>query len=757
MDKMNDYLAEFNNCLQLEKPFCQSKCPWDIDILSFIEKVRRGSFNAAYKILQNSVGFPQIAVMICSKSCSEACSLGNSIDLHQIEKAVIDNATKKKPTKYSLPSKTEKIAVIGAGISGLSCAMNLAEKKYIVTVFEKEDRIGGNLWDIMEADMFLSDFKIHELEDSIEILTNNEIILSDQLFEYDAVYVATGNKGNDFGIFEKFGGNSYAMIGSTAFFAGGSILGLSKDRSAAYGLLMGRNIDNYFKSGNPEVMERNNETKAVLDPTRLEREKSSINESTEGIILDFKKRAIKEANRCIMCQCDACRIHCDLLTYLNKWPVRIRDEIIATTLPGKSEVKRTPARRTINMCTQCGLCRETCPENIDLDNYIFEARKRMHELNKTPWVFHDYWLRDMAFSNGEAFLCHSAKSGRNKYTFFPGCQFGALSPETVATAYEYLIEHEPDTGLLIACCGVPAEWAGDTEAVKDNKDMLLKAWNELGKPKFVLDCPTCAIQFRRCLPEIEIIFIYELIESWGDYSKTDDDTTWSIFDPCASRGNDKLRNDIRKIANGMGIGLEPLTMQEKYSACCSFGGHGEIADPEFSKFVVDRRINESERQYLTYCINCRDKFSSDGKRSRHILEKLFDIEPKNYTVTEMRKNRISLKKHILDRFWDEKEESKYDTESHVYINEELVQKLSAEKILEEDMESVVLFCERTGRKSYNTQTECYIGYRETGRMTYWVEYKPVQDSGVYKYELINGYQHRMQIEMERIWNGKKVK
>ena len=108
MDKMNDYLAEFNNCLQLEKPFCQSKCPWDIDILSFIEKVRRGSFNAAYKILQNSVGFPQIAVMICSKSCSEACSLGNSIDLHQIEKAVIDNATKRNRQNTAFHLKQKK-------------------------------------------------------------------------------------------------------------------------------------------------------------------------------------------------------------------------------------------------------------------------------------------------------------------------------------------------------------------------------------------------------------------------------------------------------------------------------------------------------------------------------------------------------------------------------------------------------------------------------------------------------------------------
>ncbi|MDO4176618.1 MAG: FAD-dependent oxidoreductase [Bacillota bacterium] len=756
MDRMNDYLPEFNNCLQQEKPFCQSKCPWDIDILSFIEKVRRGSFNAAYKILQNSVGFPQIAAAICSENCSEACPLVNSINLHEIEKSVIENATRKKPTKYSLPPKKEKIAVIGAGISGLSCAMNLSEKKYNVTVFEKEDRIGGSLWDIMEADVFMSDFENYELEQSINILTNNEVVSAEQLADFDAVYVATGSNGNDLGIFEKSDGASYAIIGSTVFFAGGSLLILSKDKSAAYGLHMGRNIDNYFKIGKPEVKERSTETKLVLDPTRLEHETDGDNASKESTARESKDRAVEEANRCIMCQCDACRIHCDLLTYLNKWPIRIRDEIFATTLPGKSEVKRTPARRTISMCTQCGLCKETCPENVDLDNYIFEARKRMHELDKTPWVFHDFWLRDMEFSSNDAMLCHSAKSGKNKYAFFPGCQFGALSPDTVAATYEYLLEHEEDTGLLIACCGVPAEWAGNTEAVEENRNMLLKAWNELGKPKLVLACPTCATELKRCLPEIETVFIYELIESWGGLAKQDDDRCWSVFDPCASSGNEKLRDNVRNIAAGMGIKLEPLPRQEEYTACCSFGGHGEIADPEFSKFVVDKRINESDRPYLTYCINCRDNFSSAGKESVHILEKLFNIEPESYTVTEMRQNRLSLKNHMLNRFWGENSEAEENTERSVFFSDELSKKLSDEKILEEDMESVVLFCEKTGRKSFNTQTGCYIGYRRIGRMTYWVEYKPVQDSGESKFELINGYQHRMQIEMESIWNGKKV-
>lgn len=758
MDRMQDYLPDFDNCLQWEPSFCQNECPWDINIPTFIEKVRRGAFNAAYKMFQGAVGFPEIAVRLCSEQCRSACPLQPAVDLLKIEKAVLKHATKKAPTKYNLPVKNEKIAIVGAGISGLACAVNMIEKNYSVVVYEKSDRIGGQLWDFMSPDIFMEEFRNRIPKDSMELKLNCTVNAIQQLKTYDAIYLATGKNGTDFGILSGKQRNSCSMIDGIPVFAGGSLCGVAIEYALSDGLRMGRILDEYFKIGKLKCLKRREKTKLVLDPSHLQ---------NAGMITELseeegytKERAIKEAERCVMCQCDACRVHCDLLEYLNKWPLRVRDEIIATTLPGKSEVKRTPAKRTINICTQCGLCKKTCPEEIDMKGLIMEARKSMHHQNKMPWVFHDYWIRNMEFSNAQGFLCKSAQTGHNQYVFFPGCQFSAISPKTVMKAYSTLLEHEKDTGLLLACCGVPAEWAGDSERLLKTKDLLMRSWKELGEPIIILACPTCANQLERMLPEAKTRFLYEWMTDWNLNPKAKaSEELWSIFDPCASAEKPELRRAIRRLASQFGLTCEPLSNQERYSACCGYGGQGAITDPKFTAHVVDKRIHESENPYLTYCINCRDHFTCAGKKAKHILEVLFDIEPEEFTITQMRKNQISQKNQALKQFWNEtcKEDNEMKRmEPKLIIDDALSQKLSQERIFEDEMENVISFCEKSGRKIYNAQKNTYIGYRKIGHATYWAEYKKIQIENEIGYRLVNGYQHRMGIELEMVWNGKKI-
>lgn len=79
------------------------------------------------------------------------------------------------PINFNVPVKDKKIAVIGAGISGLACAFKLAAKKYQVTVFEKTDRIGGKLWELMDSEVFLADIATQGKYLSYETVFNREI------------------------------------------------------------------------------------------------------------------------------------------------------------------------------------------------------------------------------------------------------------------------------------------------------------------------------------------------------------------------------------------------------------------------------------------------------------------------------------------------------------------------------------------------------------------------------------------------------
>jgi len=113
-----------------------------------------------------------------------------------LEKTCVAKATKKDPIDYNVPLKPRKIAIIGGGISGLACALRLAQKKYEVTIFEKTDRLGGKLWDLLPSELFLGDIKSQFQFEKYDLHFNTEVRDLNQIKDqgFEAVYVATGKK-----------------------------------------------------------------------------------------------------------------------------------------------------------------------------------------------------------------------------------------------------------------------------------------------------------------------------------------------------------------------------------------------------------------------------------------------------------------------------------------------------------------------------------------------------------------------------------
>lgn len=242
-----------------------------------------------------------------------------------------------------------------------------------------------------------------------------------------------------------------------------------------------------------------------------------------------------------------------------------------------------------------------------------------------------------------------------------------------------------------------------------------------------------------------------------------------------------MKKAVRRLAEKAGCQLEPLRRHDAFEQCCGYGGQPGIANPEYVKSVAKKRIAESGNPYITYCVNCRDIFAEAGKEAVHILDLLFGggKQPKEpVSISGRRENRIRLKRELLKEFWEtEIEEDKKEPRKEVRIPTELAKKLNRERILEEDVAEVLNFCERTGRRVFHPDTGTFSGYKEIGYTTYWVEYRALQnnrqDTGTPEseksghagkrthsdddsYELVNAYAHRMKIELEAVWNGRKV-
>ncbi len=745
---MEKFKEKIKTCLQNEPAFCTVACPFGLDIRDFIPKIQRGAFNAAYRTYLNAVGFPGIVSEICHEPCKDVCLRrfkDQAVAMRLLEKSAIDYARNIKPNSYNLPAKNKKIAVIGAGISGLGCALRLSSKKYDVTVLEKSGRIGGHLWDLLPPEVFLAEIERQFMYEDYTLLLNSEIKSLEQL-DFDAVYIATGAGGTDFGL--KSDPRGAFASNKPGVFLGGELCGRNIIEAIADGLNVTKAIERYIKTGGMNQPLEEGETKIQLNPEFITIQEQALLARGEPFTQDH---AVNEARRCLLCSCDACIRHCDLMRYYSKFPKRIGEEAEITVHPGTLDGDGTVATRLISTCNQCGLCKEVCPQGIDTGDLLLQSHRAMRQKGAMPWAFHDFWLRDMEFTNShEAALCKLPKGHtKSRYVFFPGCQLGASDPRYVTESYRLLTTHHPDTALMLGCCGAPAEWAGEGPIHRDVVERLREDWISLGKPAAVFACPTCKQMFGKYLPEVQGVFLYNLISELGIYPARDaGGETVSVFDPCTGRNEPELHQAVRQLAGQAGFSLQRLPYEGKYARCCSWGGQVSAANPSFAREVVKVRIAQSDNPYIAYCANCRDIFASAGKPCYHILDVIFglnDAVRKPPTLTGRRYNRTQLKRKLLEEYWKkEAEEEQMENKIKLYISPGLKQKLSDEMILESDIEKVVEHCELSGRKIEDANSNSFAGHLMIGCMTYWALYRKRDDG----FELLNAYSHRMKIEEE---------
>jgi hypothetical protein len=96
----------------------------------------------------------------------------------------------------------------------------------------------------------------------------------------------------------------------------------------------------------------------------------------------------------------------------------------------------------------------------------------------------------------------------------------------------------------------------------------------------------------------------------------------AVHDSCTTRHEPQIHASVRNLLARLGHEVEELPYNHDNTVCCGYGGLMMFADREVARKVVNRRVRESETDYLTYCAMCRDNFAGRGKRAIYLLDLL---------------------------------------------------------------------------------------------------------------------------------------
>ncbi|MDB2060283.1 NADPH-dependent glutamate synthase [Clostridium perfringens] len=202
-------IEEANRCLGCKNPKCVEGCPVSVNIPSFISFIKKGDFSASFEELSKYNALPAVCGRVCPQEsqCEGKCVLGikgEPLAIGQLERFIADFARNNKLRSLKKSEKIlEKVAVIGSGPAGLTCAGELAKLGYRVTIFEALHESGGVLvYGIPEFRLPKKDVVKYEIEEikKLGVKIENNVVVGktvdiDELIEnegFKAVFIGSG-------------------------------------------------------------------------------------------------------------------------------------------------------------------------------------------------------------------------------------------------------------------------------------------------------------------------------------------------------------------------------------------------------------------------------------------------------------------------------------------------------------------------------------------------------------------------------------
>jgi Fe-S oxidoreductase len=767
-------------CIQNEPAACVTACPVHVEARAMLAAAARDDFAEARRLFAASVPFPHIIARCCDAPCETACvrgEVGGAIRIRALERAAM--AWGEQPaagTSFRRP-KPGRIAVIGAGLTGLSAAYELARKGYSVVMFEEQEGPGGRARELpgnvlpaaaLEADCAVVLAAGAELVPFTRVQLEHRAepnALAELASGVDAIVLAMGAAEADAGVALGYELDERGRIAvdpvtlatsKPTIYCGGGMLRPDEPWSPITSIADGRRAAVSIDRQLQRVSLGGSRGDRAAYDTRLVVNLSGVAPLAPTEPVDpaggySRPEAVAEAKRCLQCECLECVKACAYLEAFGAHPGlyarRIYNNLTVTMGRGSRSLNRM-----IDSCSRCRLCYEVCPTDLDMAEVIRDARREMVRQDRMPASAFGFALRDFELAVSDQFVLARHAPGRqtSDAVFFPGCQLAASDAEGVERIYAHLRDRlSPATGLLLGCCGAPADWAGRDDLAAAALADLRARLEGLGDPRLVLACSTCETMFAGRLPGVKTVSLWEVLRDVGlpeGAAGAAAGRRLAVHDACTARYQTAVQGAVRDLLATLGAQVEELGLSRERTECCGFGGLMLYANPEMGERVAERRVSESTADFVAHCAMCRDRFVARGKPTVHLLDLVLDRDYDERArrpgplLTQRAEQRALLKRRLLADLWGERP-------GDGAWRDRLVLTLAVEQLLEErfirpeEVHETIAQAEATGLRYVDPQSGRSLASRTMGPVTYWVEYEPAGE----RFAVVSAYSHRMTV------------
>jgi Fe-S oxidoreductase len=342
--------------------------------------------------------------------------------------------------------------------------------------------------------------------------------------------------------------------------------------------------------------------------------------------LDYKKRSIikrieTESEKCI--ECGLCIKNCTVHDELKQTPKKQMENI--------ADLKKLNLKEVFP-CTQCRFCISVCPKEIDqsavyqmLREYTYEMKKGFSEKMHIKSAQNHQRL-----SFSKPFTINDAPSDDVfKTVFFPGCSLQASKSKQVIGMYDYLKANIKNCYMMVECCGNPTLTIGQKSKFLNHMGNLKEKLKDKNIQRIIVACPNCYKALAKELPNIKIEFIWDVITKEGmpfitANNKGHKEKVFFIHDPCPTRDVSSVHESVRKIASKLEIKTDEFEYNKYRTTCCGSGAMVKLTNNSTAKKQMKKRANEAKSEYiLTYCQECTESLTIDGKKAYNLSDFVF--------------------------------------------------------------------------------------------------------------------------------------